>query len=126
MKSEKRTVFRCEYCGRGFLVAPTCQHHELVCAKNQKNKHACWGCVHLLKEQVLIDCPYDLRDNSPESIKVGTFRCWVSKKYLYSNKAVVNRHWLTKVESYNLQGKELNHELMPYECECRNSSGGTL
>lgn len=119
MYSEKRTVFRCDYCKKPYLVAPSCLHHELICRKNPINNHDCFCCEHLIQSIVNVDSPYQYNDESEESLKIKTFYCEHLGKYLYSNKALVNKHWVTNTECWDINdgSREINHELMPLTCE---------
>lgn len=108
MFKQKTTVFCCRYCGRRYIVASTCSHHEKVCKNNPSNWHPCLFCKHLESQTLEVS---ELRN--PPNIK--TFFCKNLKIYLMTNKAVVNKHPLTKET-------DPVHYKMPERCsECTNN-----
>lgn len=47
MKASERTVYKCDYCGKNYLVGSACGRHETFCPKNPANRHACFDCAFL-------------------------------------------------------------------------------
>lgn len=92
MESVKVTAFKCKFCGKKFFVAPTCQHHELICRQNPENDHPCFKfCKHL---ELTTEKIY------PYGREVKAYNCKKTGKRLYSNKALVNKHPVTQEEDY--------------------------
>jgi hypothetical protein len=112
METVKTTAFKCEFCRKRYFVAATCKYHELVCKKRKENQHACWNCFGLTKVRV----DFDDGNNVEDEQTCYTFYCKKRNKYLYSNKAKINKHIVIKYPCYD-KGKEIEHELMPLECE---------
>ena len=47
MKTETRTIHRCDHCKKVYLQKHSAEAHEKWCSKNPANKHACFSCQHM-------------------------------------------------------------------------------
>lgn len=82
MKQLERTVYKCDHCGKNYLVKHACQRHEKYCSKAPENRHACFQCAHMAVDQV--------RNN--DGFYEKTFHCGKLDKYLHSFRAEAMRH----------------------------------
>jgi hypothetical protein len=83
MKQSERTVFKCDHCGKNYLVKHACGTHEKFCPKNPENKHACFNCKHL---EVGRNDDHDL------GFSEKTFKCSKLGTELHSFKAERIKH----------------------------------
>lgn len=82
MTEQLRTIYRCAYCAKYRLSKKAMQNHEVYCAKNPKNRHACFGCHHLDVQ----------REKNDDGFNEKTFTCTALEKQLHSYKAEKIRH----------------------------------
>jgi hypothetical protein len=82
MKQSERTVFKCDHCGKNYLVKHACGTHEKFCPKNPENRHACFDCNHLSVDTNRNDDGYTEK----------TFTCTKMDTQLHSFKAERLKH----------------------------------
>lgn len=105
MKVIETEVYKCDYCGKNLIRKHAMIKHEKFCDRNPLNIKACFGCVFLTKEEVLIEehDHYDRKSNG--------FRCTKKDVLLYP----------TKVERKGLLDKYPetfeDQEPMPSQCD---------
>lgn len=101
MKQLERTVYKCDHCGKNYLVKHACAKHEKYCPKSPENRHACFQCCHLEVDRV----------KSDEGYNEKTFRCVKKDIELHSFRAEAIGHSC------------LGHtERMPLQCESFNDA----
>jgi hypothetical protein len=85
MKASERTVYKCDYCGKNYLMKHACGNHEKYCGKNPDNRHACFTCNHLSVDRESVG-------NESGSYSEKTFTCTKLDKQLHSFKAEKIQH----------------------------------
>jgi hypothetical protein len=92
-----RKVFKCDHCGKNYMMKHACERHEIYCGKNPVNKHACFNCKHMVVDRVRAE---------DGGYSEKTFTCSKLEKELHSFKAEKIKHSC------------LGHtERMPLQCE---------
>jgi hypothetical protein len=98
MKTSERTVYKCDYCGKNYLMKYAGERHEKYCSKNPANRHTCFDCRFLEVE----------RSTNDDGFSEKTFTCSKLEKELHSVKAERIGHSC------------LDHtERMPLECSSK-------
>lgn len=47
MRTQERTIYKCDYCRKYYLMQKSCERHEIYCRKNPANMHICYHCKFL-------------------------------------------------------------------------------
>ena len=88
---ENVTLYACDHCGKKYQRQHACQNHEQWCSKNSNNKHQCFNCVHLSKEQEWGNqSPDDTEPRGKVHFYCDSEQC--SSNLLYSFKAEKIKH----------------------------------
>lgn len=74
MKTQQRTVYKCDHCRKWYLSQHAAEKHEKFCRSNPDNKHACFHCVHLSVE----------REPNDDGFNEKTFTCTKLDKQLHT------------------------------------------
>ena len=104
MKTEQKTVYTCEYCGRKMLGKGAMSFHERYCKNNPNNFHKCFMyCKYL--ERVVTEFPDEEFSNH---YRITEMICKKRNVKMYSY----------KFEKHKKPHSALNGlERMPLECE---------
>lgn len=117
MKTEVKTMYRCDHCNKIYQVQGACERHETKCSKNPENDRACFRCTHSTNKTVEIESGVDINQYSEHetdynNIGVVLPYCKKLKVCLLPPKAEHNNN---KYETVGVENKP-----MPKECEHQN------
>lgn len=118
MKESQKTVYKCDHCGKNYLVKRFALRHESFCKKKPENMHKCFEyCEHLIKG---IES-YTTSDTYPETpVNRVTFQCAKTGNFMYSFMA----EKLKIVPTYNdYDAVGRTYSRMPLECDLYKDSG---
>lgn len=91
MKTEQRTVYRCEHCKKSYLTKPGARNHEENCKSNPDNFRACFGCKHL-SERIIEHSEFNYDGSDYRSDKKVLF-CSKINQPLYPPKVERKKNW---------------------------------
>jgi hypothetical protein len=117
MKTETRTIHRCDHCNKVYFVGKACEKHEVICKKNPENKVECYGCKFL--ELFECEIKIDLQGGGFE-IKYANL-CFCKKK-----KVLVippNKKEIAHRVTFTGRNEELKQEWMPKKCDLFRLNG---
>ena len=103
-----KTIYRCDYCKKVYLIERYCKEHEFNCAKNPKNYMACSGCI-FLKEDTITNY-YEQYDHEYSKTSLH-FHCENLNKDIYPYKCIR----LGLVDKF--PDSFSDQEVMPNKCE---------
>ena len=107
---ENKTVYKCEYCGKIYLVKRFAELHKDKCRKNPDRKHDCFSCQNL--KNIDVYHFYDAYDGEHREIRNVLF-CDKMNKAVYpfwvKNYAL---DYITDMKT----GDELENIQMPFKC----------
>ncbi len=110
MKTETKTIYKCEYCNKLYQMKHYCLKHEERCTRNPENHRPCYLCEHLSMERLKV-IYVDYRHGYEEQVEHEANALFCNKKqtgvYQPKNEQKDNMYTLSDFEN----------EPMPRECE---------
>lgn len=111
MKTELKTIYKCEFCNKLYQRKDFAIKHEKMCKDNPENKRACLdGCIHLHKKVTTIYYDSPIGETSR---KVSLFYCKAKQLFLYPPEVEV------KGNDFELGSQD--NQPMPKQCDSFNN-----
>lgn len=105
MKITEQAVYKCGFCRKYYLRKHAAVTHETYCAKNPKNRHACFDCIFLHVAREVVE----------EGFSEKTFTCTKKRLQLHTFRAERIKHsCLGYTERMPLQCSDRKTEIDKY------------
>lgn len=106
MITEKKEIYKCEFCRKIYQMKRAAEFHELICTKNPTNKRPCFGCDNIEKRDIVKYEDYYGGNEVKRTINV--LYCKAKDVYLYPPKVEIKNNALDFGET---------NEPMPKDCD---------
>lgn len=89
VKKEVREIFRCEHCGKVYLIERYCVPHEDVCKKNPLNTHPCFDCKHCEGSDEQVGCDYHPYMGEYDTKEIVPWFCSKLKQHMLTRRMAI-------------------------------------
>jgi hypothetical protein len=114
MKTELKTIYKCDYCNKLYQRKHSCERHELMCTKNPDNNRKCYGCKYLEKKEAIIYAEVDhYYTGEPVYVDKSFLHCKKKGIFFYTPQNEVKGNH----KHIDENGNNFENHPMPRECE---------
>jgi hypothetical protein len=99
MKTEIKTIYKCDFCNKLYQRKNSAEYHERICNKNPSNQRPCYGCSYLEKKEASITIGYSY-DGDEILKKVQIFHCKFRNVFLHTPKNEIKGNVFDVDENY--------------------------
>lgn len=113
MKTRTIEVYNCDHCNKLYQRKHAIIKHEPICSLNPENRRPCFGCVSLIKKEVVIESETEY--NVYRDTKNVLF-CKKKEVHLYPPKIERLKNWYEIEDNYPMP-KEcdlVNNDILPF------------